>query len=176
VVAQQSDWVSLIVTLPDFDSNYLPLPRVCHTSDKKRWWTRDNFSFVRASPTPASKMPQSPLPRNTFVYDANVPQGAQPQLVAGFNQLGRTTGGEFYFCLEFCFTQPQPGQFRLLSSIGMILPRDATIVPAGSYMVVTLGFPNAISHLKSSGPDCLCISHPNNRDCSSKEYFRRKSG
>jgi len=60
--------------------------------------------------------------------------------VAGLTQLGRTTGGEFYFCLELCFAQPESGQFRLMSSTETILPRDAMIVPLGSYMVVTPGF------------------------------------
>jgi len=99
--------------------------------------------FQEPPPIPASTMSRSPNPRNTLVYDANVPQGAQALLVAGFNQLGRTTGAEFYFCLEFCFAEPRPGQFRLLSSTGMILPRDATIVPVGSYAVITPGFSDA---------------------------------
>jgi len=86
-----------------------------------------------------STMPQSPYPRNTFVYDANVPQGVQPPLVAGFMQLGQTTAEEFYYSLEFCFAQPPPGRYRLLSSDGNILPRDANIVAAGVYFVVTPG-------------------------------------
>ena len=131
--------------------------------------------FQEPAPIPGSTMPQSPNPRNTLVYDANVPQGAQPLLVAGFNQLGRTTGAEFYFCLEFCFAEPQPGQFRLLSSTGTILPRDGTIVPIGSYAVITPGFLMRNSHPKCSESDCLCVHHSYHGDCSTKEYFRGKS-
>ena len=89
--------------------------------------------------TPTSTMPQSPYPRNTYVYDANVPQGLQPILVAGFMQLGHTTGEEFYFYLEICFAQPLPGQFRLLDSNGNVLPRDSTVVPLGAYAVIVPG-------------------------------------
>jgi len=54
----------------------------------------------------APTMPQGPYPRNSFVYDANAPQGDQPSLVAGFIQRGRTTGEEVCFCLGLCFAQP----------------------------------------------------------------------
>jgi len=92
-------------------------------------------------------MPQSPYQRNTFVYDANVPQGVQSPLVAGFMQLGQTTGEEFYFYLEFCFAQPRPGHFRLLSSTGSILPRDGTVVAPGNYTVITPGLPMRFSDI-----------------------------
>jgi len=88
-------------------------------------------------------MPQSPYPRDTFVYDANVPTGNPPRLVAGFMQLGQTTGEEFYFCLEFCFSQPQPRQYRLMKPDGSILPRDGNIVAVGFYYVVTPADPTA---------------------------------
>src|SRR5271170_3941440 len=88
-------------------------------------------------PTTLATMPQSSYPRNTWVYDANVPAGNQPRLVAGFMQLGQTTAEEFYFCLEFCFTQPRPRQYRLMSSDGTIIPCDGNIVTAGVYYVVT---------------------------------------
>ena len=83
-------------------------------------------------------MPQSQFPRNVFVYDANLPKGANPDLVAGFRQFGLTTGGEFYFCLEFCFHEPRAANFRLMGEDGIILPRDASIVPIGNYYVVSL--------------------------------------
>jgi hypothetical protein len=86
-------------------------------------------------------MPQSQFPRNVFVYDANFPKGTNPALVAGFFQFGLTTGGEFYFCLEFCFQEPQASNFRLMGVDGVILPRDATIVPIGNYYVVSLSTP-----------------------------------
>ena len=34
-------------------------------------------------------MPQSPFPRNVFVYDDNVPEGASPILIAGFSHRRR---------------------------------------------------------------------------------------
>lgn len=86
-----------------------------------------------------STMPQSSYPRNTWVYDANVPAGNQPRLVAGFMQLGQTTAEEFYFCLEFCVAQPCPQQYRLMNSDGTIVPRDGNVVVAGVYYVVTPG-------------------------------------
>ena len=82
-------------------------------------------------------MPQSQYLRNIFVYDGNVPQGTAPKLVAGFMQFGRTTGSEFYFCLEFCFEEPRPSSFQLMTADGTVLPRDATIVTIGNYYVVT---------------------------------------
>lgn len=82
-------------------------------------------------------MPLSPFPRNVFVYDDNVPEGTSPILVAGFNQYGSTSAGEFYFCLEFCFQHPQPSKFRLIHENNVILPRDATIVPVGRYSVIS---------------------------------------
>jgi hypothetical protein len=82
-------------------------------------------------------MPQSQFPRNVFVYDANVPQGTNPVLVAGRNQFGLTDGSEFYFSLELCFQQPQASTFRLMDTDGTILARDGTIVPIGNYYVVT---------------------------------------
>jgi hypothetical protein len=86
-------------------------------------------------------MPQSSYPRNTFVYDAHVPQGVQPLLVAGFMQLGHTTGQEFYFYLEICFAEPRPGCFRLMNPTGNIVPRDGTIIVADNYYVVAAGLP-----------------------------------
>ena len=82
-------------------------------------------------------MPQSQFPRNVFVHDANVPQNTNAVLVAGFCQFGQTTGDGFYFCLEFCFQEPVASGFRLMGTDGVILPRDLTIVPIGSYYVVT---------------------------------------
>ena len=84
-------------------------------------------------------MPQSQLPRNVFVFDANVPPGTQPLLVAGIMQLGHTTSSEFYFCLEVCFTDPGPSMFRLMAQDGNILARDDTIVAIGNYYVVGPG-------------------------------------
>src|SRR5208282_3826441 len=122
------------------------------------------------------KMPQSGLPRNVFVYDANVPKDTDPILVAGFMQLGRTTGGEFYFCLEFCFTQPQSSQFRLMASDGTILSRDSTIVPAGNYFVVSPGlFPIFAVDNVSSGSHYICFCCTHSRRCSTSNNIRRES-
>jgi hypothetical protein len=89
-------------------------------------------------------MPQARLPRNVFVYDANVPDGVDPTLVGGMYQFGPTTGGEFYFCLEFCFRLPQPSTFRLMAEDGIILPRDATPVRTGTYTVVSISISGPI--------------------------------
>lgn len=84
-------------------------------------------------------MPQSAVPRNVFVFDANVPAGAEPSLVGGMFQFGQTTGVDFYLCLEICFHLPEQATFRLKAADGIILPRDGTPVRTGSYTVVTLG-------------------------------------
>jgi hypothetical protein len=117
-----------------------------------------------------STMPQSPYPRDTFVYDANVPTGNPPRLVAGFMQLGQTTGEEFYFFLEFCFSQPQPRQYRLMKPDGSILPRDGNIVAVGFYYVVTPGCPILVLPLIFSGPDCLYHCYSCRGRCPPKEY------
>jgi hypothetical protein len=96
--------------------------------------------------TSLPKMPQNNIPRNVYVYDSNVPQGAPSVLVAGFWQFGRTTDGEFYFNLEFCFVQPPPSNFRLMDSNGIILPRDGSIVPIGVYYVVSACIPLHVFH------------------------------
>ena len=132
----------------------------------------------RTPPAPPGTptMPPSPYPRNTFVYDANVPQGDRPLLVAGFMQLGRTTGEDVYFCLGLCFAQPRAGEYRLLSTTGTILPRDGTIVTPGTYSVVTAGFPLPFpSFLKYSGPARVCVGRADHRDRSTTKYFRGKS-
>jgi hypothetical protein len=61
--------------------------------------------------------------------------------VAGFQQLGHTTTGVFYFGLEICFQQPAPSSFRLWATDGTILSRDspAALVPQGDYYVITAG-------------------------------------
>jgi hypothetical protein len=82
-------------------------------------------------------MPRSGLSRNVTVHDANVPTDAESILVGGMIQLGHTTGAEFYSCLEFCFQEPQPFTFQLLSTDGILLPRDSTLVRIGSYTVVS---------------------------------------
>jgi len=84
-------------------------------------------------------MPQSAVPRNVFVFDANVPAGAEPSLVGGMFQFGQTTGVDFYLCLEICFHLPERATFRLKAADGIILPRDGIPVRTGSYTVVTLG-------------------------------------
>jgi hypothetical protein len=86
-------------------------------------------------------MPQAGLARNVFVYDANVPLGVPPILVAGMYQFGPTTGGEFFFCLELCFQLPRRSNFRLMAADGLILPRDAAPVPLGTYTVVSISEP-----------------------------------
>jgi hypothetical protein len=86
-------------------------------------------------------MPQSNLPRNVYVYDSNVSQDATPILLAGFFQFGHTTGAEFYSNLEICFQQPQPFNFRLIDTNGVILPRDGSITAIGNYYVVSAGYP-----------------------------------
>jgi hypothetical protein len=85
-------------------------------------------------------MPQSQNPRNIFVYDANVPEGTQRVLLAGCMQLGQTTAGQLYDCLEICFAEPRPSQFRVMGYNGNILVRDIAIVLAGNYYVVTLRY------------------------------------
>lgn len=82
-------------------------------------------------------MPQSGLPRNVFVYDANVPDGMEHTLVAGMFQFGQTTGAEFYYCLEIVFLVPQPSSFRLMAADGIILQRNGVPVRTGTYTVVT---------------------------------------
>jgi len=82
---------------------------------------------------------QSQYPRNVSVFDANVPQLTQPVLVGGMMQLGSTTGQEFYFCLQLCFSAPRNGQFTLLHDSGLVLPCDNTMVPIGNYFVVAQG-------------------------------------
>ena len=84
-------------------------------------------------------MPQSGLTRNVFVHDANVPKDTKAILVGGMFQFGHTTGAEFYFCLEFCFREPQPSTFQLLATDGILLPRDGALVRIGSYTVVSNG-------------------------------------
>ena len=84
-------------------------------------------------------MPQSGLTRNVFVHDANVPKDTEAILVGGMFQFGHTTGAEFYFCLEFCFREPQPSTFQLLATDGILLPRDGALVRIGSYTVVSNG-------------------------------------
>jgi hypothetical protein len=84
-------------------------------------------------------MPQSGLPRNIRVYDNNVSEDQQPILVAGFQQFGLTTGGEFYFCRELCFQQPTASNFRLWGVDGTILSRDGAIVPIQDYYVISIG-------------------------------------
>lgn len=85
-------------------------------------------------------MPQNALPRNVQVYD-NTDQN-NPRLVAGLMQLGHTTIAEFYFCLEICFRQPTPYNFRLCDRNGTVLPRDqpGSIVTITDYYVISLGF------------------------------------
>jgi len=107
--------------------------------------SEDTFALPNHQELPTtlnSTMPQSSYPCNTWVYDANVPPGIQPRLVAGFMQLGQTTAEEFYYYLEFCFARPPPRHYRLMFSDGMIVPRDANIVAAGIYYVVTPGHPS----------------------------------
>ena len=87
-------------------------------------------------------MPQAGLARNVFVYDANVGDGVEPTLVGGMFQFGPTTGGEFYFCLEFCFLLPQPSNFRLMAADGIMLRRDHTPVRTGTYTVVSISISN----------------------------------
>jgi len=114
---------------------------------------------------------QHGIPRNVFVYDANMPKGTQPTLVAGFMQLGHTTGTEFYFCVEFCFTEPEPSRFRLINGDGNILPRDATIVPTGNYFVVSPSPFSYVLSLIDSGPCSICLSRPHSRGCSTPKHF-----
>ena len=102
-----------------------------------QWAIRKRRSRVHSPPV--ITMPQSRLPRNVHVFDNNVPEGTQSILVAGFQQFGLTTGGEFYFCLEFCFQEPRPSNFRLWGEDGTILPRDGTIVPIQNYYVISAG-------------------------------------
>jgi len=83
---------------------------------------------------------QSQYPRNVSVYNANVPQPAEPILVGGMMQLGPTTGQEFYFCLQLCFSSPRDGRFALLHQNGFVLPCDNTPVLPGNYFVVAQGF------------------------------------
>ena len=96
-------------------------------------------------------MPQNQVPRNIFVYDANVAQGTPPILVAGFWQFGPTTAEEFYFNLEFCFQQPPPANFRLLHATGTVLSRDGTIVATGNYFVISLRASQSMHLLIDSG-------------------------
>ena len=91
-------------------------------------------------------MPQAGLPRNVFVYDSDVSEGAEPILVGGMYQFGMTTGAEFYFCLEFCFQLPQPSTFRLMAADELILPRDHSPICPGSYTVVSLSMAGSPFH------------------------------
>ena len=83
-------------------------------------------------------MPQSGLPRNVHVYDNS---GDVRVLVTGFMQLGLTTTTELYLCLEICFRQPTPSNFRVCDSDGTVLHRDnaGLIVPLGEYYVISPG-------------------------------------
>jgi hypothetical protein len=102
-------------------------------------------------------MPQNNIPRNVYVYDNKVPMGVPSVLVAGFWQFGGTTGGEFYFKLEFCFVQPLASNFRLMGANGTLLPRDGSIAPIGNYYVVSARI--ALHTLPSNNewiPCCTC--------------------
>ena len=82
-------------------------------------------------------MPQIALAqRNVFVYDAST----APLVVAGCCQFGSTTNSELYMCLNICFQQPRAGEFRLMAQDQSFLPNDGSILPHGSYYVVTAGF------------------------------------
>jgi len=83
-------------------------------------------------------MPLINLPRNIEVYDNS---GQPSVLVAGFMQLGHTTTREFYDCLEICFQQPAPSNFRVCLGNGTVLSRanDAILVPLGDYYVISIG-------------------------------------
>lgn len=100
-------------------------------------------------------MPQSTNPRNVQIYSSTQ---QTPQLVAGFLQLGRTTVFELYACLEICFQQPQPGQFRLSDAAGVVLNRETPehIVPINNYFVVSLSNIPFIVILNSSGSRRIC--------------------
>jgi hypothetical protein len=88
-------------------------------------------------------MPQIALAqRNVFVYDAS----ATPLLVAGCCQFGSTTTSELYICLNICFQQPRSGECRLMAQDKSFLSNDGTILPNGSYYVVSRGLLSSLRH------------------------------
>jgi hypothetical protein len=99
-------------------------------------------------------MAQSGNPRNVHIY-SNTQE--EPQLMAGFLQLGRTTVSELYDCLEICFEEPAAGQFRLSDSTGAILSRATPdiIVPIRDYSVISLRTRPSTLPLISSGSSYL---------------------
>lgn len=89
-------------------------------------------------------MPQIALgPRNVFVLDGSVTPSS---VVAGCCQFGGTTNSELYMCLNICFQQPRSGEFRLMAEDRSLLPNDGSILPAGSYYVVTASLSPLLGH------------------------------
>lgn len=120
-------------------------------------------------------MSTSRNPRNVQIYN-NAQQ--PPVLVAGFMQLGHTTVFELYACLEICFQQPPPGEFRLSNSEGVILSRTNpnVIVPITDYAVVSLSMHTSLFHsLTSSGSSCFCRRAVNHRNCPAPQHLGRHS-
>jgi hypothetical protein len=73
--------------------------------------------------------------RNVFVYDA-----INDAIVAGCRQFGSTTISEFYYCLNFFFVTPAPGQYQLFhrETSSYLALNDASPLPIGNYIVCTL--------------------------------------
>ena len=81
-------------------------------------------------------MPLSGLPRNVFVYDANVPDGMEHTLVAGIFQFGQTTGAEFYFCLEI----DPPQYVSVILTVEVARPRTISGASPASHGVHSSSF------------------------------------
>ena len=120
-------------------------------------------------------MPLSTFPRNAQVWDATK---QPPELVAGLMQFGHTRVAEFYACLEICFQQPPPGQFRVCDGLGTVLSRDNpnTLVPITDYYVVSLGnyqFRRMFLNISGSARICECFA--GHRSSPAPCHFRRQS-
>ena len=77
--------------------------------------------------------------RNVFVHDAT-----SDAVVAGCRQFGSTTIAEF-FCLNFIFTNPVQGNFRLFhrETATYVTPTSPGLLQLGNYAVASMGtFPS----------------------------------
>ena|SRR5436190_19910859 len=73
--------------------------------------------------------------RNVFVYDAT-----NNAIVAGCRQFGSTSISEFYYCLNFFFVTPAPGQYQLFhrETSSYLELNDANPLAIGNYIVCSL--------------------------------------
>lgn len=85
--------------------------------------------------TPNLENVQRGLPRNVFVYDANVPKDQTLSLIScSFDE---RLEEHFIFCLRFYLTLLNSAY--ITASDRTILSCDNTTVPIGNYFVVSLG-------------------------------------